>query len=75
MSKKKKAENEPNIAEKETPEVKKEETSEVKEEKTSEAKEEKTSEAKEENADEFEGLTDAEKLLLAKEERFLDKVE
>ena len=67
MSKKKKAENEPNIAEKETPEVKKEETSEV--------KEEKTSEAKEENADEFEGLTDAEKLLLAKEERFLDKEE
>jgi hypothetical protein len=37
--------------------------------------EEKITEVEEQKADEYEGLTDAEKLLLAKEERFLDKVE
>ena len=37
--------------------------------------EEKITGVEEQKADEYEGLTDAEKLLLAKEERFLDKVE
>ena len=37
--------------------------------------EEKITEVEEQKADEYEGLTDAEKLLLAKEERFLDKEE
>ena len=37
--------------------------------------EEKITEVEEHKADEYEGLTDAEKLLLAKEERFLDKEE
>ena len=36
---------------------------------------EKITEVEEQKADEYEGLTDAEKLLLAKEERFLDKEE
>ena len=37
--------------------------------------EEKITEVEEQKTDEYEGLTDAEKLLLAKEERFLDKEE
>ena len=60
MGKKKKNENEPNIEEKKNTEVKEQD--------------EKEGIPKEET-DEFEGLTDAEKLLLAKEERFLDKEE
>ena len=71
MGKKKKSENEPNIEEKIIPEVKEQDK---KEEPVAEEKTEKEELPKEES-DEFEGLTDAEKLLLAKEERFLDKEE
>ncbi|MBR6382702.1 MAG: hypothetical protein IKS56_01850 [Lachnospiraceae bacterium] len=71
MGKKKKSENEPNIEEKIIPEVKEQDK---KEEPVAEEKTEKEELPKEE-FDEFEGLTDAEKLLLAKEERFLDKEE
>ena len=70
MAKKKSSENKPNIEEKaiaEAGEQAKTDESAVKEE--TQIKE---PAANDEKTDEFEGLTDAEKLLLAKEERFLD---
>ena len=70
MAKKKSSENKPNIEEKaiaEAGEQEKTDESAVKEE--TQIKE---PAANDEKTDEFEGLTDAEKLLLAKEERFLD---
>ena len=70
MAKKKSSENKPNIEEKaiaEAGEQAKTDESAVKEE--TQIKE---PAANDETTDEFEGLTDAEKLLLAKEERFLD---
>ena len=70
MAKKKSSENKPNIEEKaiaEAGEQAKTDESAVKEE--TQIKE---PAANDEKTDEFEGLTDAEKLLLAKEERFLN---